>query len=141
MLFLVTQFACDAIISCARQINIMDCETGDGDTGSALQKGAEAINIHARTKLLNFTYPFVFFTMLSELTEKNVNGALGCVYSVMFEAAAGEFSDKMESHCVDVRIWLEALKKAVNALIVYVILKVFLSTISFYYISNSDLIS
>ena len=127
ILFLVTQFACDAIISCARQINIMDCETGDGDTGSALQKGAEAVNVHARTKLLNFTHPYVFFTMLSELTEKNMGGALGCVYSVMFEAAAREFSDKTEAHRVDIRTWLEALKEAVNGLIVYVML--FLSSV------------
>lgn len=36
-------FACEALIACADQIDIIDRETGDGDCGTSLKKGAEVI--------------------------------------------------------------------------------------------------
>ncbi|KAK9743859.1 DAK2 domain [Popillia japonica] len=118
-LLLVTQFACDALISCERQLNIMDAENGDGDTGTRLKRGMETINTELARHNINLGYPFVFFLSLSKLVEKNMGGTLGCIYSIMLEAAAKEFLTFLENQIVDGWLWLYALKRSVNAMITY----------------------
>lgn len=39
----VITFACEAVIACADQINIMDEELGDADCGTTLSDGANAV--------------------------------------------------------------------------------------------------
>lgn len=68
VLYLVTQFACDALISCERQLNVMDGESGDADTGSKMRQGAEAILRELGLKRLKTTHPFTFLEYLSRLS-------------------------------------------------------------------------
>ncbi|GJQ86438.1 hypothetical protein Trydic_g10345 [Trypoxylus dichotomus] len=118
-LLLVTQFACDALISCEKQLNIMDGETGDGDTGSRLRRGMETLNVELARHNVNLAYPFVFLLSLSRIIEKSMGGTLGCIYSIMLEAAASEFLVFPESQIVTAWLWLYALKKAIYAMATY----------------------
>lgn len=41
-------FACEALISCTKQLNIIDEENGDGNYGSTLAQSANAIKIEMK---------------------------------------------------------------------------------------------
>lgn len=43
VLLIIISFACEALIACTEQLNIMDEECGDGDCGTTLARGATAI--------------------------------------------------------------------------------------------------
>lgn len=109
-------FACDALISCEKQLNTIDSERSDGDTGSRIRKGAEAILNEMSVERLKTTHPFTFFQYISRLLEVVMGGVLGCVYSILFEAVSGPFSDLPETEVPDASMWLTALKAGVEAM-------------------------
>lgn len=120
VLLVVTQFACDALISCEKQLNVMDAESGDGDTGTRLKRGMDALNVELARHNINLAYPFVFLLSLSKLVEKSMGGTLGCIYSIILEAAAKEFLTFSDGQIVGGWMWLYALKRAINAMMMYV---------------------
>ncbi|KAJ8932689.1 hypothetical protein NQ318_000605 [Aromia moschata] len=91
ILLLCTEFACDALISCERQLNTIDSERGDGDTGTRLKIACEVLMKRMKDKKVITNYPFTFFESLSRLLEATVGGSIGCIYSTIFEAAANCF--------------------------------------------------
>lgn len=115
ILCLVTQFACDALVSCEKQLNTIDSERGDGDTGSRIRQGAEAILRELSLKRLKTTHPFTFFEYISRLLEVTMGGVLGNIYSIFFEAAAKPFLNLPEEYVADVNIWLRSLESANDA--------------------------
>ncbi|KAH1015868.1 hypothetical protein HUJ04_007187 [Dendroctonus ponderosae] len=112
ILQLCLQFACDALISCEKMLNKMDSEQGDGDTGTRLRVMAEVLNKRACNNKLNAVYPFTFFLSLSKLLEKSIGGTMGCLYSIIFEAAAKTFGQYSEEDNVQAEMWLKALENA-----------------------------
>ncbi|XP_022903990.1 triokinase/FMN cyclase-like [Onthophagus taurus] len=114
---LVIQFACDALISCEKQINIIDSEFGDGDAGTRIKQAAVAINGQLPSPNLNC--PFVFLLKIGSIFETATGGTTGCLYAIMFEAAGKQFMDVDENLLVDGKMWLQALKRAISALIMY----------------------
>lgn len=116
VLYLVTQFACDALISCERQLNTIDNERGDGDTGTRIKQGAEAILKELSLKRLKTTHPFTFFEYISRLLEVTMGGVLGSIYSILFEAAAKPFSTLSETSNAEANVWLQSLRSANEAL-------------------------
>lgn len=42
---MILRYACDAIIACSDQINMLDMDSGDGDCGTTLSRGAKALKI------------------------------------------------------------------------------------------------
>lgn len=113
---LAVQFACDALISCERQLNTIDLERGDGDTGSRIRQGAQAVLKEMTLERLKTTHPFTFFQYVSRLLEVVMGGTLGCIYSILFEAVAGVFADLPESATPCAKVWLLALKNGTDAL-------------------------
>lgn len=112
----VVTFACDALISCEKQLNTIDSERGDGDTGARIKKGAEAILNEMIVGRLKTTHPFTFFQYISRLLEVVMGGTLGCIYSIFFEAISGPFGDLYETETLNSKLWLKALKKGVDAM-------------------------
>lgn len=104
------------MISCEKQLNTIDSERGDGDTGSRIRKGAEAILNEMTVERLKTTHPFTFFQYISRLLEVVIGGVLGCVYSILFEAVSGPFADLQESEAPNAKLWLKALRKGVEAM-------------------------
>ncbi|XP_043493373.1 putative 3,4-dihydroxy-2-butanone kinase isoform X2 [Polistes fuscatus] len=100
-------FACEALRVCKEQLNIMDRESGDGDCGTTLAQGANAIKDAIQENKLNSTNPFVTFTQISYIIEKEMGGLQGGLYSLFFHAVAkifGETVDQITPHT-----WLNAL--------------------------------
>lgn len=61
-------------------------------------------------------YPFTFFESLSKLLEGSVGGTVGCIYSILFEAAGNCFGGFCENDEVTPLMWLKALEVASKAL-------------------------
>lgn len=123
---MVVQFACEAILSCEKQINLMDTEEGDGDTGLSMSRGATAIKKSLEADPSKTAYPYLMLTEFSKVVEQNMGGTLGCLYSIYFEASAQTFADMKESDNVNCKDWVNALTAGNTALSKYVnfILKV-----------------
>nr|CAH7756970.1 unnamed protein product [Callosobruchus chinensis] len=111
-----TQFACEALISCEKQLNMIDSERGKGDTGSRLKRAAETLLSRLQQDKVITNCPFAFFESMSKLLERTVGGATGCIYSIMFEAAAVVFRDMQEEDIITPETWLHALELARDAL-------------------------
>ncbi|XP_044758554.1 triokinase/FMN cyclase-like [Coccinella septempunctata] len=110
-------FACEAIISCERQLNKIDSETGNSNTGTRMKTAAVLFLQKFRANKAHFDLPYHFFQYLSKLCEYHLGGPMGCIFCILFEAASGTFlpledlDDNLEGP-----IWLESLKNAVESL-------------------------
>ncbi|KAG5894479.1 hypothetical protein JTB14_032507 [Gonioctena quinquepunctata] len=116
ILLYATQFACEALISCEKQLNIIDTERGDGDTGTRLKNASEMLLKRIKLDKIITNYPFTFFESLSKLLESSVGGTIGCIYSILLEAAARIFGEFPESTEITSFIWLESFESAEEAL-------------------------
>lgn len=115
ILLLVVQFACDALISCRKQLDIMDSEEGAGDVGMKLEFVANTILKGLKESGINTTNMFAFFKMLSKICD-TVNGSLGAIYSIMFESCANTFGNCDCDDAIDENLWLECLQNSHIAL-------------------------
>lgn len=61
-------------------------------------------------------YPFTFFLSLSKLLENTVGGTMGCIYSILFEAAANTFGDYPGEDEICAEMWIQALENACSAI-------------------------
>lgn len=73
---------------------------------------AEVLNKRACNNKLSAASPFTFFLSLSKLLEKSIGGTMGCLYSIIFEAAAKTFGQYAEEDDVKAEMWLKALENA-----------------------------
>lgn len=91
-----TIFAAEALISCERQLNVIDSEVGDGDTGTVLAKGAGALKTALINDMMTISSPFIFLSQLSDICCKSMGGLSGALYSIFFSAAAKIFKNACE---------------------------------------------
>lgn len=119
-LLLVLQFACDALISCETQMNLIDCVSGDGDTGTRIRCGIQAIYKEIDQKMIDFEHPFNFLIRLSQILENSIAGTLGCIYCIFFEAAANHFFDIDSGEIVTPNMWMDAFANGVESMRWYV---------------------
>ncbi|XP_045478140.1 triokinase/FMN cyclase-like [Harmonia axyridis] len=110
-------FACEAIISCERQINKMDAESGNSNTGSRLKAAAVMFLQKFRANKAHFNLPYHFFQYISKLCEYHLGGPIGCIFCILFEAAASTFLplDELDDN-LEGPVWLESLKNSVDSL-------------------------
>ncbi len=81
-------FACEAVISCEDQLNLMDSGSGDSDCGSTLKRGAEQVLNEVRSHPEIANRPANLFHKISEIAEKDMGGSSGGMYSLLFGAAS-----------------------------------------------------
>lgn len=60
--------------------------------------------------------PFTFFKSLSRVLEIIIGGTSGCIYSILFEAAASSFDQYSENMEVTPFMWHKSFETAVAAL-------------------------
>ncbi|KAL6263629.1 hypothetical protein P5V15_006414 [Pogonomyrmex californicus] len=84
----VLTFSCEALIACAKQLNIMDEECGDGNYGSILAHSANAIKLAIKEGRISTTRPFLTFMQISQIIEKEMGGLEGGIYSLFFYSVA-----------------------------------------------------
>lgn len=112
----IAAFACEALISCEKQLDTMDFELGDGDTGKMLKKGAEALKTAIREGQINTTHPYLFLQGTSEILSETIGGTSGALYSIFFNAASKIFKESAE---ITPLTWSEAFKAGVKAVKCY----------------------
>lgn len=115
-LLLVVQFACDALVSCEVQLNLIDTESGVGDTGTRIKYGIQAINKAIEDRSIDLEHPFNFLIQLSQLLEISISGTMGCIYCILFEAAANHFIDIDSGDKVTPQMWLDAFANGVRSI-------------------------
>ncbi|XP_069701381.1 triokinase/FMN cyclase isoform X1 [Periplaneta americana] len=115
----VLNFATDALSACEFQLNQFDAEAGDGDTGTTLKRGAEAIKRASKSGKLITNRPYVMLETISTILESTMGGTAGALYSIFFAAAAKAFQKKNENDPVNAQTWLEALREGIAAVMRY----------------------
>lgn len=112
----IISFAAEALISCEKQINVIDLEVGDGDAGTMLKNGAEVIIKALESGEINLSHPFKTLNDLANIINKTVGGITGALYFVFFSAASKAF---LEAKNVDRKAWCEAFRLGVRAVKCY----------------------
>ncbi|XP_011880660.1 PREDICTED: putative 3,4-dihydroxy-2-butanone kinase isoform X2 [Vollenhovia emeryi] len=108
----VLTFACEALIACARQLDIMDEECGDGDYGTVLARSAGAIKLAIKEGRLLATRPATTLVQISHIIERETGGSEGGIYSLFFDAAAKSFLRFRNDEQMTASMWLAALTSA-----------------------------
>ncbi|XP_071557157.1 folliculin isoform X2 [Temnothorax nylanderi] len=108
----VLTFACEALIACARQLDIMDEEYGDGNYGTILACSANAIKLAIKEGRISATKPSITFIQISHIIEKEMGDLDGGMYLLFFDTAAKSFLKFRNDEQMTANIWLTALTSA-----------------------------
>jgi len=87
--------ACDRLISNETHLNELDTQSGDGDCGSTVSKGARAILAKlgsAENPGLPVDCPHTLALNLGQIAEDTMGGSSGALYSLFFTGAASELN-------------------------------------------------
>ncbi|XP_046432380.1 uncharacterized protein LOC124185547 [Neodiprion fabricii] len=116
---MILTFACEALTSCSKQLNIMDEDSGDGDCGTSVAQGTSAIKAAIKEKQISGYRPFVTLRQISYIIERVMGGIMGGLYSLFFDAGAKEFAKRSQREPVDACMWLNALAAGNKAVAEY----------------------
>nr|XP_012137740.1 PREDICTED: dihydroxyacetone kinase 2-like isoform X3 [Megachile rotundata] len=108
----IISMACEAIIACTKQLNKMDEQFGNGNCGTSLARGANAVQQAIQQKKILGTNVYAAFTQISQIIERTVGGSQGGLYSLLFYNVAKTFSEYDSDKEVTADMWLHALNKA-----------------------------
>ncbi|KAK6619365.1 hypothetical protein RUM44_003747 [Polyplax serrata] len=92
----ITTFAVDALISCEKQLNIIDSEAGDGDCGTNFRLGAEALKKALMNNEIDVRRPCKFLFDISDITCGAMGGMSGALCKVFFYAGGKAFQNATE---------------------------------------------
>jgi triose/dihydroxyacetone kinase / FAD-AMP lyase (cyclizing) len=67
--------------------------SGDGDTGSTLLKGANAVVQHLQDHTIILEYPTLLLQNLAKIIRDSMGGTSGALYALFFQAAANAFAN------------------------------------------------
>lgn len=94
-------------------LNEMDSELGDGDTGSTISRGAEALLSSLEQKKLNVNDPKELLLQISSILMNSMGGTSGAIFSIFFQCASKAFTD-LNKHSVDV--WMNGLDEGIRGI-------------------------
>ncbi|XP_065084367.1 triokinase/FMN cyclase-like [Ochlerotatus camptorhynchus] len=116
----IVHFVCEALVSCTGMLNTIDKETGDGDTGSTVGKGAESVLQHLIAKKLDLMHPGILLQQISIILQQDMGGSSGALYSLFFQGAASTFMNTMEAHqSIGIEHWSQALSNGNDKIVKY----------------------
>ncbi|RUS81363.1 hypothetical protein EGW08_010861 [Elysia chlorotica] len=93
LVFKALQSACEKLLAMEEELNDLDKQSGDSDTGSTLGAGAKAILEKlgpASAPTLPVDCPHTLALTLGQITETKMGGSSGALYSLFFTGAAQE---------------------------------------------------
>ncbi|XP_053995100.1 uncharacterized protein LOC128885211 [Hylaeus volcanicus] len=108
----VISVACEAIIACAKQLNRIDQEFGNGNYGTNLARGAEAIKDTIQENKIFGTSPYATFIQIGHIIDRTVDGLQGKLYTLFFFNFAKAFSEYESNKQITTDMWLNALVMA-----------------------------
>lgn len=83
---------CEAVVACKQYLNDVDAELGDGDTGTTLSRGAEALLKALKEQKLNIKDPFEMLLQVSSVLMESMGGTSGAIFSIFFHSASLAFT-------------------------------------------------
>ncbi|XP_070498918.1 uncharacterized protein [Chironomus tepperi] len=107
---------CHDINDARGDLNLMDKELGDSDTGDTLSRGACAILDELLKDNLNTDNPHKFLITLSDILMRSMGGSSGAIFSIFFQCASIAFRDCNE-YCIT--NWLQALSNGIDGIMRY----------------------
>ncbi|TVY93805.1 Dihydroxyacetone kinase [Lachnellula willkommii] len=108
--------ACKNVIAAEPRITHSDTIVGDGDCGTTLSRGAEAVLDFLNSNDVN---PDALITLLhlANVIEDNMDGTSGAIYSIFFAGLASSLRTLSSStHTLDSHTWGRAAKAAMSQL-------------------------
>lgn len=110
------QFACDALIACERQLNLIDSERSGGNVGTRLKKAAQNVTKKLKKQKLQTTSPYSLLKSLSVILEMSIGGVMGSMYGLFLESAANVFGKMGDNDVITPLDWLKALSEGTESL-------------------------
>ncbi|XP_055608981.1 triokinase/FMN cyclase-like [Uranotaenia lowii] len=105
----VIERVCKVLLDSRDLLNTADKECGDGDTGTTLANGAEAILSKLNAKQLKLLHPASLLQDISQILHRSIGGTSGAMYSLFFQAASKAFVEADAEPEVTIHHWLNAL--------------------------------
>lgn len=107
--------ACKAAMKSKQSLNNIDTELGDGDTGSTLARGAEALLCYSGRQEIALQDPFVMLSQISSVLMEQMGGTSGAIFSIFFQCASGAFSVSSDNHH-SVDNWMRAVTSGMEGI-------------------------
>ncbi|KAK2162652.1 hypothetical protein LSH36_94g01041 [Paralvinella palmiformis] len=117
MLYKAVAYAAEAVGNCEKQLNTLDRRSGDGDCGTTLKRGADAIAKALgppECPQLPVNCPHRLMLSLANILESSMGGSSGALYSLMLTAASGPLASDTSTEA-----WCTALELGVQAIMKY----------------------
>ena len=114
-------FGLDRVIAAAPKVTKFDTLVGDGDCGTGLQRGAEAIQ-----KMMESSKPtddvLLAFTNIVHVVENTMDGTSGALYTIFLNSLAHNLRSQDSSHTQEVtpKTWAKGLELSLQALTEYI---------------------
>lgn len=107
---------CHDINDARDDLNLMDKELGDSDTGDTLSRGSSAVLDELLKNNLNVGNPHKFLITLSDILMRSMGGSSGAIFSIFFQCASNAFTDCNE-YCIT--NWVQALSSGIEGIMRY----------------------
>ncbi|KAK6183653.1 hypothetical protein SNE40_011087 [Patella caerulea] len=114
LLFEIIENVCKSLISSENRLNMLDTQAGDGDCGTTVTRGAQAILKKLGDKSspgLPVTNPYSLTLALATIVETDMGGSSGALYSLFLTSAAQCLQTKISSSS-----WIQALNNGIAAI-------------------------
>lgn len=109
----VIERACVAVIDVKFYLNELDGELGDGDTGTTLARGAEALLNDLNCEKLKVDNPQEMLLNISECLMTSMGGTSGAIFSIFFQCVSKAFVD---NNCNSVENWIKGITLGINGI-------------------------
>lgn len=107
--------ASKAVLASKQTLNDIDSELGDGDTGSTLARGAEALLSELSRQKIALQDPFVMLSQISSVLMERMGGTSGAIFSIFFQCASGAFSVSSDNRH-SVGNWMRAVTSGMEGI-------------------------
>lgn len=116
-LYDILKKATESIVAAKTELNELDKESGDGDTGNTLSRGAQAIldQLGSRESPgLPVGNPSAVAACLDSIAENVMGGSSGGFYSLLFSSASSVLQQSLSP-----QVWCDALKLGIETIMRY----------------------
>lgn len=114
----IIEVAAKQMLQMENELNKLDSEYGDGDTGTSIAHAGESLLMGLKSNSFNMANPKCLMHQISADMMKSMGGTLGALWSIFFQCATKAFNDNAcNRHTV--KIWLEAIKLGNNGIEYY----------------------
>jgi dihydroxyacetone kinase len=108
-------FVCEALIDSENELNMLDTGSGDADCGSTLGRGAKRLKQVLKESGQELaTNPTLLFRTIGTVSEKEMGGSSGAMFSIFWEASASKLEGAKEVSADSITGALEAGLDAVK---------------------------